>query len=215
MKRALPYFPEILTGVSEGMRSKALSLEKARKEAVTDGLKRAMKSFGNALGNCLSDKSYIQFVASKPKVSQQYDINETHNDITKLSRSSRVSKNSMVNVTPQQIVGQDLKMVVTDTQRRSLIEATPKMKENQPANFPRESSSGTSTPTDEGEIARSERLKKAQQKKMEFEVMKRKRGSADMSTSSNTSLAKVAKITDNVKSKDEESFLCEDDDGNR
>ena len=30
-------------GVSEGMKSKALSLEKARKEAVTDGLKRALK----------------------------------------------------------------------------------------------------------------------------------------------------------------------------
>ena len=30
-------------GVSEGMRSKALSLEKAKKEAVTDGLKRALK----------------------------------------------------------------------------------------------------------------------------------------------------------------------------
>ena len=34
-------------GTSEGMRSKAQSLEKARKEAVTDGLKRAFKSFGN------------------------------------------------------------------------------------------------------------------------------------------------------------------------
>ena len=30
-------------GVSEGMKSKALSIEKARKEAVTDGLKRALK----------------------------------------------------------------------------------------------------------------------------------------------------------------------------
>ena len=30
-------------GISEGMKSKALSLEKARKEAVTDGLKRALK----------------------------------------------------------------------------------------------------------------------------------------------------------------------------
>lgn len=30
-------------GVSEGLKSKALSLEKARKEAVTDGLKRALK----------------------------------------------------------------------------------------------------------------------------------------------------------------------------
>ena len=48
-------------GVSEGMRSKALALEKARKEAVTDGLKRALKSFGNALGNCINDKEYLQF----------------------------------------------------------------------------------------------------------------------------------------------------------
>ena len=30
-------------GVTEGMRSKALSIEKARKEAVTDGMKRALK----------------------------------------------------------------------------------------------------------------------------------------------------------------------------
>ncbi len=45
---------------SEGMRSKALSIEKARKEAVTDALKRALKSFGNVLGNCLNDKDYVR-----------------------------------------------------------------------------------------------------------------------------------------------------------
>ena len=45
---------------SEGMRSKALSIEKARKEAVTDAMKRALKSFGNLLGNCLSDKDYVR-----------------------------------------------------------------------------------------------------------------------------------------------------------
>jgi DNA repair and recombination protein RAD52 len=49
------------------MKSKALSIEKARKEAVTDGLKRALKSFGNALGNCLSDKDYMRIVAGLPK----------------------------------------------------------------------------------------------------------------------------------------------------
>jgi DNA repair and recombination protein RAD52 len=37
------YHEDIGYGVSEGMRSKALSIEKARKEAVTDGLKRALK----------------------------------------------------------------------------------------------------------------------------------------------------------------------------
>ncbi|XP_022081338.1 protein piccolo-like isoform X2 [Acanthaster planci] len=49
------------------MRSKALSIEKARKEAVTDGLKRALKSFGNGLGNCLNDKNYLRCIGRAPK----------------------------------------------------------------------------------------------------------------------------------------------------
>lgn len=39
-------------GVSEGQKSKALSLEKARKEAVTDGLKRALKYRGRHYTSC-------------------------------------------------------------------------------------------------------------------------------------------------------------------
>ncbi|KAM4734945.1 DNA repair protein RAD52 homolog [Anableps anableps] len=54
-------------GVSEGQRSKALSLEKARKEAVTDGMKRALKCFGNALGNCILDKEYLLAINKIPK----------------------------------------------------------------------------------------------------------------------------------------------------
>ncbi|XP_064087838.1 uncharacterized protein LOC135202389 [Macrobrachium nipponense] len=60
------YHEDIGYGVSEGMKSKALSIEKARKEAVTDGLKRALKSFGNALGNCLSNKDYLRFIGKAP-----------------------------------------------------------------------------------------------------------------------------------------------------
>ncbi|KAH0617071.1 hypothetical protein JD844_028689, partial [Phrynosoma platyrhinos] len=54
------YHEDVGYGVSEGLKSKALSLEKARKEAVTDGLKRALKCFGNALGNCILDKDYLR-----------------------------------------------------------------------------------------------------------------------------------------------------------
>ncbi|CAB1313702.1 unnamed protein product [Coregonus sp. 'balchen'] len=54
-------------GVSEGQKSKALSLEKARKEAVTDGLKRALKCFGNALGNCIMNKEYLISINKIPK----------------------------------------------------------------------------------------------------------------------------------------------------
>ena len=38
---------------------KAQVFEKARKEGCTDGLKRALRSFGNVLGNCLYDKDYL------------------------------------------------------------------------------------------------------------------------------------------------------------
>ncbi|XP_068718695.1 DNA repair protein RAD52 homolog isoform X2 [Montipora capricornis] len=69
------FHEDIGYGVSEGMKSKALSLEKARKEAVTDGLKRALKSFGQALGNCISDKDYLKFVTKQLKTeSVQYDV---------------------------------------------------------------------------------------------------------------------------------------------
>ncbi|XP_067685170.1 uncharacterized protein [Haliotis asinina] len=61
------YHEDIGYGVSEGLRSKALSIEKARKEAVTDGLKRALKSFGNCLGNCLGDKEYLKCISRTPK----------------------------------------------------------------------------------------------------------------------------------------------------
>merc|ERR1711874_154175 len=63
-------------GVSEGMRSKALSIEKARKEAATDGLKRALKSFGNALGNCLNDKEYVKLIGAKPKETPKYSMDD-------------------------------------------------------------------------------------------------------------------------------------------
>ncbi|KAL9973228.1 hypothetical protein ACROYT_G019650 [Oculina patagonica] len=70
------YHEDIGYGVSEGMKSKALSLEKARKEAVTDGLKRALKSFGESLGNCISDKDYLKFITKQPKSANiQYDVN--------------------------------------------------------------------------------------------------------------------------------------------
>ena len=39
----------------------------ARKEAVTDGLKRALRSFGNLLGNCISNKEYLKYIHRQPK----------------------------------------------------------------------------------------------------------------------------------------------------
>ncbi|XP_054751808.2 uncharacterized protein LOC129257500 [Lytechinus pictus] len=75
------YHEDIGYGVSEGMKSKALALEKARKEAVTDGLKRSLKSFGNCLGNCLNDKTYLRSIGKAPK------MQETLHDIVTMKRT--------------------------------------------------------------------------------------------------------------------------------
>ncbi|KDR80246.1 hypothetical protein GALMADRAFT_62488 [Galerina marginata CBS 339.88] len=52
------YHEDIGYGMLENSKSKGAALDKCKKEAVTDGLKRALRSFGNVLGNCLYDKAY-------------------------------------------------------------------------------------------------------------------------------------------------------------
>ncbi|KAJ8595818.1 recombination protein Rad52 [Rhizopogon salebrosus TDB-379] len=47
-------------GAAENVKSKAQAIDKSKKEAVTDAVKRALRNFGTLLGNCLYDKSYTQ-----------------------------------------------------------------------------------------------------------------------------------------------------------
>jgi len=54
-------------GSAEGQKMKGLAIEKARKEAVTDALKRALRQFGNALGNCCYDKEFVKNVGNLKK----------------------------------------------------------------------------------------------------------------------------------------------------
>ncbi|KAF9368853.1 DNA repair protein rad52 [Podila verticillata] len=59
-------------GNSEGLKSKAASFEKAKKEAASDSLKRAMTSFGN-LFTCLYDKNFCRFVRLQKVEMQKFD----------------------------------------------------------------------------------------------------------------------------------------------
>ncbi|KAF1921705.1 hypothetical protein BDU57DRAFT_592438 [Ampelomyces quisqualis] len=56
------YHEDVGYGSIENGKGKAASFEKAKKEAATDGLKRALRTFGNVLGNCLYDKEYLKKV---------------------------------------------------------------------------------------------------------------------------------------------------------
>ncbi|KAJ1726271.1 DNA repair protein rad52 [Coemansia biformis] len=54
------YREDVGYGIMENAKSKGQALEKVKKEATTDALKRAMRQFGNVLGNCLYDKEYVR-----------------------------------------------------------------------------------------------------------------------------------------------------------
>ena len=72
------YHEDVGYGTLENSKSKGAALDKCKKEAITDGLKRALRNFGNVLGNCLYDKSYTQQVV-KLKVPQPvFDVSELY-----------------------------------------------------------------------------------------------------------------------------------------
>jgi DNA repair and recombination protein RAD52 len=54
-------------GSADNARKKSEAYKKAKKEAVTDAMKRALRQFGNALGNCCYDKEYLKDIMSVEK----------------------------------------------------------------------------------------------------------------------------------------------------
>lgn len=56
------FHEDIGYGEALNLKSRSGALDKAKKEATTDGLKRALRCFGNVLGLCLYDKDYTKEV---------------------------------------------------------------------------------------------------------------------------------------------------------
>ncbi|TBU07598.1 DNA repair and recombination protein Rad52, partial [Hamiltosporidium magnivora] len=54
------YKEDVGFGSSENQRFKSEAYQKAKKEAATDALKRALRQFGNCLGNCCYDKEFLK-----------------------------------------------------------------------------------------------------------------------------------------------------------
>ncbi|OWB63886.1 hypothetical protein B5S29_g4901 [[Candida] boidinii] len=97
------YREDIGYGHIENARTKAMAFEKAKKEAVTDGMKRALRCYGNALGNCLYDKSYLSKIVKVKANPKEFDEDSLmrHNTI-KRSFTNPSSSNSMVPYNQQQ-----------------------------------------------------------------------------------------------------------------
>ena len=72
------YHEDIGCGSIENARSKAAAFEKAKKEAATDAMKRALRNFGNVLGNCLYDKDYLSKVSKVKFAPAKWDTENLH-----------------------------------------------------------------------------------------------------------------------------------------
>lgn len=70
------FHEDIGYGHIENCGGKAKAFEKAKKEGTTDALKRALRNFGNVLGNCIYDKDYVKKV-TKMKVEPNRGLDES------------------------------------------------------------------------------------------------------------------------------------------
>jgi DNA repair and recombination protein RAD52 len=67
------YHEDVGYGSIENAKGKAAAFEKCKKEATTDALKRAMRNFGNAVGNCVYDKRYVTKVVAMKVEPTKFD----------------------------------------------------------------------------------------------------------------------------------------------
>jgi DNA repair and recombination protein RAD52 len=84
------YHEDIGYGHIENCKGKAAAFEKAKKEAVTDAMKRALRNFGNVLGNCLYDKDYLSKVTKVKVAPSKWDAENLyrHPDFAPVKRES-------------------------------------------------------------------------------------------------------------------------------
>lgn len=82
------FHEDIGYGSVENAKGRPAAFEKAKKQAITDGMKRCLRCFGNVLGNCLYDKDYLKYIGKVktpvPKFSEAKLLR--HPDIKRLNK---------------------------------------------------------------------------------------------------------------------------------
>ena len=91
------YHEDIGYGSIENAKGKAMAFEKAKKEGTTDGLKRALRNFGNVLGNCIYDQDYVkQVVKIKAQPVRKFDQNNLHRHSTFIKTEAKEEPTAVV-----------------------------------------------------------------------------------------------------------------------
>lgn len=86
------YHEDIGYGSIENAKGKAMAFEKAKKEGTTDGMKRALRSFGNVLGNCIYDTDYVKQVTKvKAQPVKKFDQDNLHRHTDFIKREAVAS----------------------------------------------------------------------------------------------------------------------------
>ncbi|CAD6500125.1 BgTH12-04228, partial [Blumeria graminis f. sp. triticale] len=81
-------------GHIENCKGKAAAFEKAKKEGTTDALKRALRNFGNVLGNCIYDKEYLKQVSKVKPFVPKWSENDLFRHNTFTSHPAGISDKS-------------------------------------------------------------------------------------------------------------------------
>jgi DNA repair and recombination protein RAD52 len=99
-------------GHMENCKGKAAAFEKAKKEGTTDALKRALRNFGNVLGNCIYDKEYLKQVTKVKALPTKWDVEKLHRHSTfmpvKKEPESRLVEDKMNGAVGASICGSSL-----------------------------------------------------------------------------------------------------------
>lgn len=86
------YHEDIGYGHIENCKGKAAAFEKAKKEGTTDALKRALRNFGNVLGNCIYDKDYLSKVTKMKVGPVKFDEDNLHRHADFVKKEPDVAK---------------------------------------------------------------------------------------------------------------------------
>ncbi|KAG6868534.1 hypothetical protein C0993_001422 [Termitomyces sp. T159_Od127] len=110
------FHEDIGYGMLENSKSKGAALDKCKKEAVTDGLKRALRNFGNLMGNCLYDKSYTQEVVKIKVQAPKFDKSELHRRPEFEEKKPNVASTSTTSATSSRLANIAMNLAVGNTE---------------------------------------------------------------------------------------------------
>lgn len=94
------YREDIGYGTVENERRKSAAFERAKKSAVTDALKRSLRGFGNALGNCLYDKEFLSRIDKVKFDPPDFDEGNLFRPSDEISEASRANTTEMTDAGP-------------------------------------------------------------------------------------------------------------------